>query len=108
MTTRRKIPRQPARWSGAYRFEGDRTSGPRRCRVLDISAAGAGLQLLDTTIEESTHQMIVVNLELHGDMRSAVPWEDDSVRVGVEFGELEGAAAHFVKQLRSYECKDRW
>ena len=97
---RRKIPRQPAEWFGTYHYDFDTHGGPRRCRVLDISAAGAGLQLLDTSLAETMDRLVIVSLELQGDMRSAVPW-DDGVRVGIEFPELSGNAADYVKTLRN-------
>jgi hypothetical protein len=46
-------------------------------------------------------RLVIVSLELQGDMRSAVPWDDDSVRVGIEFPELSGNAADYVKTLRN-------
>ena len=76
--------------------------------MLDISAAGAGIQLLDISIEEVMEGLIIVNLELQGDMKNAIPWEEDSVRVGVEFPDLKGAAAHYARRLRSYDNRMRW
>ena len=101
MELRRKVPRQPAEWYGTYEYDFDTFGAPRRCRVLDISAAGAGLQLLDTSLEETMDRLVIVSLELQGDMRNAVPWEDNSVRVGIEFPELAGNAAFYVKSLRN-------
>ena len=105
MALRRRIPRLPAEWFGTYRYDTDQPDAERRCRVLDISAAGAGLQLLDTSIEEATGRLIIVSLDLQGDLRNAMPWVDGTVRVGVEFPDVKGSAEHYIKALRSYETK---
>ena len=53
MQFRRAIPRQPVEWSGifGYLFEGNPDECWRTCRVFDISSAGSGLELRNTTPE---------------------------------------------------------
>jgi hypothetical protein len=45
---RRLLPRQFTDWRGKYTFEDNPVHQRRDCRVLDVSSAGAGLQLLET------------------------------------------------------------
>jgi hypothetical protein len=43
---RRVLPRHLTDWGGRYMIEGDPDARWRDCRVLDISSAGAGIELL--------------------------------------------------------------
>ena len=44
---RRFVPRQFADWDGSYLVATDPERRFRDCRVVDISSAGAGIELLD-------------------------------------------------------------
>ena len=45
---RRLLPRQFTNWHGKYPFEEESEPRWRNCRVLDVSSAGAGLELLES------------------------------------------------------------
>jgi hypothetical protein len=108
MAMRRQVPRQPVDWAGSYRYASDNGGGSRPCRVIDISPAGAGLQLLGSTVEESMDRLIVVSIVLQGESRNAVMLDESSVRVGVEFPDLSGTAAEYVRSLRGCGVRSRW
>jgi hypothetical protein len=104
---RRFLPRQRVQWSGRYRFgPGDPDKPARLCQVVDISARGSGIELFGTTAEEADNQLVTVTIELRGEVRSAVTGEDGVVRVGIEFPELVGGPAEFVRGLR--DLGTRW
>ena len=62
---RRFIPRQFADWDGTYLVVDDPEQRFRDCRVVDISSAGAGIELLDAPpqITEGNRLFVVVHLQ---------------------------------------------
>ncbi len=82
---RRLLPRQFADWKGRYLIEDDIDQRWRECRVIDISGAGAGLELVDTTVAEVEGHRIVLGLQLVGAVRHTEEMGSDRVRVGAEF-----------------------
>jgi hypothetical protein len=55
---------------------------------VDISPAGAGLELLDATPEETRGRRIVLAVEIKADVRYAQETADEGVRAGIQFVEL--------------------
>ena len=89
---RRLLPRQFTDWRGKYRIEGDSTEHWRVCRVVDMSTAGTGLELLDATPEEVEGRRIILAVQLRGDVRyEPAPTETDGLRVGIQFVDLTEA-----------------
>ncbi|HXW81157.1 MAG TPA: PilZ domain-containing protein [Acidimicrobiales bacterium] len=104
---RRLIPRQFVDWEGSYLIEGDPVQHWRDCRVIDISSAGAGLDLMDTTVAEvEGGRRIFVNLRLMGETRHNSETEVDRIRVGIEFVELTEVEQAFLDSLRQLDA--RW
>lgn len=98
---RRAIPRQPAEWTGRYRFNDESADrAMRECRIVDISRLGTGVELLDTTLAEALDQLLVVTVDLRGRVRNAREVDGGVVRAGVEFSD------EFVGNLR--ELGMRW
>src|SRR5580704_17607701 len=83
---RRLVPRQLTDWHGKYMFEEDPERQWRDCQVLDISSAGAGLELFKTTPDQCLGTRIV--LALRADLRYTAPGRNDGLRVGVQFVDL--------------------
>jgi hypothetical protein len=88
------------------------TSGPAikgQCRVLDVSAEGAGLELYGTFPRHAVGATLTVHLEGSGAGRSAMDldgtirnWSMTKfgfVRVGVEFLTLDAEAREFLASL---------
>jgi hypothetical protein len=101
----RAAERQPVGWPGRYRLD----DGPFQvwgdCRVLDVSAFGAGFEIFGAEIElfgsprrlVDTRRLTVevtsadgggTGVHLRGEIRNAAPGDHGGVRVGVEFTEL--------------------
>jgi c-di-GMP-binding flagellar brake protein YcgR len=88
---------------GRYGPDGSSSPAWSRCRVLDVSIGGAGLELVGPGASAGAGDRIVVDLQLvrtntarvtlTGEVRHVTPI-DDGVRVGLHFvdvGELEEA-----------------
>ena len=104
---RRLIPRQFVDWEGSYLIEGDPVQRWRDCRVLDISSAGAGLDLMDTTVSEvEGGRRVFVNLRLVGETRHSSETEGSAIRVGIEFVELTEVEQAFLESLKKLDA--RW
>ena len=103
---RRLLPRHLTDWRGRYRVEGESEDHWRECRVVDISAAGAGLELVDVTPEETLGRKIILELELTADVRYTREGPDGSLRVGVQFLELTEAKRAYIASLT--EFGPRW
>jgi hypothetical protein len=92
MDMRRATPRQATGWGGWYRYEGDDEAEWRRCRIVDVSTAGAALELsdmgrLDPSLEDNGGRPILVTADLRGQVRYTSPGQNGRVRVGIEFDE---------------------
>jgi len=104
---RRLIPRQFVDWEGSYLIEGDPVQRWRDCRVLDISSAGAGLDLMDATVAEvEGRRRVFVNLRLVGETRHSGKTEGNAIRVGIEFMELTEVEQAFLDSLKRLDA--RW
>jgi hypothetical protein len=108
MEFRRRVPRQVASWTGVCRIEGESPEQQLECRVLDISELGVGIMLREVRPAELIGRRITVesptmgnavNVRLEGEVRNAVPVDDDSVRVGIEFTGLTELEHSVVKAL---------
>jgi hypothetical protein len=80
-------------------IEDDPTQRWRECRLVDISAAGAGLELLDATPEETQGRRITLALELKAEVRYTREGSDEELRVGIQFVELTDAECAYIAHL---------
>jgi hypothetical protein len=97
MEFRRRVPRRIASWVGYCHIDGEAVEQRRECRVLDISEFGVGILLHHpdgseligrrVSVETPTFGMSV-NVQLDGEVKNAVPMEDGSIRLGIEFARL--------------------
>jgi hypothetical protein len=98
---RRAVDRQLAEWVGRYRVDGDPENRWRYCRIVDISSAGAALDLADANPEEIANREIVVEVFLRGDVRHSQLGDDEQVKVGVQFVDLSDNERSHLDQLRA-------
>jgi len=96
---RRLLPRQFTDWRGKYMVEGDPEQRWRDCCVIDLSSAGAGLECLDATPEETAGHRIIVAVQLRGDVRHAGPGEHNGLRVGIEFVDVTEEERGYLDSL---------
>ena len=89
-----------------YMLEGSRGQRWRKCRIVDISREGAGVELFDTTTEEATAHRVVLELEiapavlrLRGDVRHARPGVNGGVHVGLHFTSLAALEQDLLDSL---------
>jgi hypothetical protein len=103
---RREVPRQTIHWEGEYRVDGDAEGRWRRCRIIDVSTAGAGLELLDARPEETCGRQITVAVQLHGEVKNSSEGAEDSLRVGIQFVELTPSERNYLESLAQSQA--RW
>jgi hypothetical protein len=103
---RRLLPRQFADWRGKYMFEGASPDHWRDCRVIDISSAGAGLELIDTSAAEADGRRILIAVHLRGEIRNSAPRKGETLRAGVQFVDLSDAERFYLDSLE--EIKALW
>lgn len=96
---RRRLPRQFTDWQGRYRVEGDPEAPWSDCRVIDISSAGAGLELAGADPSEVCGDRIIVAVQLCGEVRSCVAGKNNRSRLGIEFVELSDAERLYLDSL---------
>ena len=85
---RRLIRRHMTDWRGKYMIEGDLEDRWRDCRVIDTSAAGVGLELLDASPTETDGCRVVLALQLRVEIRHSREVSEGRMRVGAQFVEL--------------------
>ncbi len=102
---RRLLPRQFADWSAKYAFEGGPDLAWHDCNVIDISSAGAGLELPGAHLEAAVGRHILVAVHLRGELRNAVAGRDDAVRAGIQFLGLSPAEHEYLDSLAVLQAK---
>ncbi len=100
---RRLLPRQFTDWQGKYMFEDDPDQRWRDCRVVDVSSAGAGLQLIDTSEDEIVGERVLLAVHLRGVLRNAGPGRAGGLRVGIQFIDLTDGERHYLESLKELQ-----
>ncbi len=102
---RRLLPRQFADWSAKYAFEGGPDESWHPCKVIDISSAGAGLELPDAHLDETVGRRLLLAVHLRGELRNARVGRNDGVRAGVQFLGLTRAEHEYLDSLAVLQAK---
>jgi PilZ domain len=84
---KRLHPRQYTDWTGEFAFL-DAPDDWKPCRIVDISSAGAGVQLDDVASDAVEGTEIVVRVRLRGVVRHAQDVGNGSARAGIEFTDV--------------------
>jgi hypothetical protein len=109
MNHRRGVPRHPAFWDGTCSIEKEST-GPRCCRVIDMSIFGLGITLKHQSPSQLVGRRISVEIPMGDDsvsiyaagtITNAGPTLGGEVRVGIKF---EG---FLLSRTRSSPCPER-
>ena len=98
---RRLLPRQFTDWKGKYMVEDDPDQSWRDCRIVDVSSAGAGVELVDATENESSGCRIILAVHIAGVVRYSESLKNDGRRVGIQFMELTDAERIYIESLES-------
>lgn len=106
---RRRVPRQAAGWPGRYKFESASDQPWGRCRVLDISVIGAGVEIFGEApteivgtrlvVEVQTPAGASVSIRLVGETRNAGRGPEGGIRVGLEFVDLSATERSILDAL---------
>ena len=102
---RRLIPRQFTDWRGRYMLEDDPSHRWRECRVIDVSSAGAGLVLSDTTRDEAEGRHILLAVQLRAVVRN-LSESKTGIRAGTQFVDLSPAEHEYLRSLARIDA--RW
>ena len=98
------MPRQVTNWRGKYMIEGDPAERWRDCRVVDVSSAGAGVELLDATPEETEGHQIILAVHLRAMVRNSGPARGEILRVGTQFVDLSAAECAYLSSLAEVDA----
>lgn len=101
---RRLLPRHFTDWRGRYLIEGDPDERWRDCRIVDMSSAGAGLELLDANPDETAGKNIIIALQFRGEVRHAEPAPNRRLRTGVQFVDLTDEHRVYLQSLAELEA----
>jgi hypothetical protein len=101
---RRLLPRQFTDWRGKYLFEDESEQHWRDCRVLDVSSAGAGLELLETAPGELVGTRILLAVHLRGELRNSEPTKSDHTRAGIQFVDLTVEERFYLDSLAELQA----
>ena len=101
---RRLLPRQFTNWRGKYLFEDESEQRWRNCRVLDVSSAGAGLELLETAPGQPVGTRILLAVHLRGELRNSEPTKSDHVRAGIQFVDLSAEERFYLDSLAELQA----
>ena|SRR5271170_6915872 len=75
---RRLVPGQSTDWHGKFKFEEGPEQRWRDCRVVDVSSAGAGLEVLRTTRVEIAGTRILLAVHLCAELCYTAPAQDNT------------------------------
>jgi hypothetical protein len=93
-------------WRGKYMIEGDPSERWRDCRIIDVSSAGAGLELVDTSPHETEGRQLILAVHLRAAVRSAGPSRGQILRVGTQFVDLSADELSYLASLAEVDA--RW
>ena len=96
---RRLMPRQFTDWRGKFMFENDPEHLWRDCRVLDVSSAGAGLELSGTREDQIVGGRLLLAVHLRGELRNVGLGRDNRLRAGIEFVDLTDGERAYLDSL---------
>jgi hypothetical protein len=71
----------------------------RNCRVVDVSSAGAGVELLDATQEETSGRRIILAVSIRADVRHTEATGSDATKVGIQFVDLSEGERTYIESL---------
>lgn len=102
---RRLLPRQFADWSAKYAFDDGPDEAWHDCTVVDISSAGAGLELPEASLDEAVGRHILLAVHLRGELRNAGSGRNHCLRAGIQFVGLTRAEHDYLDSLAVLQAK---
>jgi len=103
---RRLLPRQFADWRAKCMFVDDPGERWHECRVVDVSSAGAGLELPETAPCDVAGNSVIVVIQLRGELRNSRAGKTQGTRMGIQFVNLTESERSYLDSLE--ELKALW
>jgi hypothetical protein len=101
---RRLLPRQLTDWRGKCLFEDESDQRWRDCRVLDVSSAGAAVELLDMRPGQVVGTRMLLAVHLRGELRHAQGTDAGRLRAGIQFVDLSESERHYLESLAELQA----
>jgi hypothetical protein len=97
------LPRLIVDWQGVVKLDGSAQEPWRDCRVVDISSAGAGLEL-STPAEEMEGSSLLLAIHLRGQVRHRRQTVDGRLMLGAEFTHLTDGECAYLASLQELQA----
>ena len=101
---RRLLPRQLTDWRGKCLFEDEYDQHWRDCRVLDVSSAGAAVELLDMKPGEVVGSRMLLAVHLRGELRHTQGTDTGRFRAGIQFVDLSESERRYLESLEELQA----
>ncbi len=101
---RRLLPRQLTDWRGKCLFEDEADQQWRDCRVLDVSSAGAAVELLGMTPGEVIGTRMLLAIHLRGELRHTQGTDTGRLRAGIQFVDLSPSERLYLESLEELQA----
>jgi hypothetical protein len=102
---RRLLPRQFADWAGTCMIEDDPERGWRDCRVVDISSAGVGIELVNAPPALREGSCIFLAIHLRGVVRHAGTTKHGRLRLGAQFVDLSEEEREYLESVGELDAR---
>jgi hypothetical protein len=103
---RRLLPRLIVDWQGVVKLDGPTEEPWRDCRVVDISSAGAGLELANTSAEVVEGASLLLAIHLRSQVKHRRQTVGGRLMVGTEFTHLTDGECAYLASL--HELQAHW
>jgi len=101
---RRLLPRQLTDWRGKCLFEDDLDQRWRDCRVLDVSTAGAAMELMDMRPGDVVGTRMLLAVHLRGELRHTQCTDAGRLRAGIQFVDLSQSERLYLDSLAELQA----
>ncbi len=101
---RRLLPRQLTDWRGKCLFEDEPDQQWRDCRVLDVSSAGAAVELLNMSPGELVGSRMLLAVHLRGELRHFQGTDSGRLRAGIQFVDLSDSERIYLESLEELQA----
>jgi hypothetical protein len=101
---RRLLPRQLTDWRGKCLFEDEYIPRWRDCRVLDVSSAGAAVELLEMSPGDVMGTRMLLAVHLRGELRHTQGTDAGRIRAGIQFVDLSESERLYLESLEELQA----
>jgi hypothetical protein len=91
-------------WRGKCLFEDEPDQPWRDCRVLDVSSAGAAVELLNMRPGDLMGSRMLLAVHLRGELRHTQGTDGGRLRAGIQFVDLSESERHYLESLEELQA----